>query len=62
MTLLKLRDYNETHHALSGYEMIDAVKGAIATNEVNAAMGIIVQRQQLVPRVPSGALLIRKNT
>ncbi|HGO2304293.1 TPA: L-serine ammonia-lyase, iron-sulfur-dependent, subunit alpha [Staphylococcus aureus] len=37
----KLRDYNEKHHALSGYEMIDAVKGAIATNEVNAAMGII---------------------
>ncbi|HHD6754932.1 TPA: L-serine ammonia-lyase, iron-sulfur-dependent, subunit alpha [Staphylococcus aureus] len=37
----KLRDYNETHHALSGYEMIDAVKGAIATNEVNAAMVII---------------------
>ncbi|WP_258390493.1 L-serine ammonia-lyase, iron-sulfur-dependent, subunit alpha [Staphylococcus aureus] len=37
----KIRDYNETHHALSGYEMIDAVKGAIATNEVNAAMGII---------------------
>ncbi|HDC6774476.1 TPA: L-serine ammonia-lyase, iron-sulfur-dependent, subunit alpha [Staphylococcus aureus] len=37
----KLRDYNETHHALSGYEMIDAVKGAVATNEVNAAMGII---------------------
>ncbi|HDD7649982.1 TPA: L-serine ammonia-lyase, iron-sulfur-dependent, subunit alpha [Staphylococcus aureus] len=37
----KLRDYNETHHDLSGYEMIDAVKGAIATNEVNAAMGII---------------------
>ncbi|UMT75544.1 L-serine ammonia-lyase, iron-sulfur-dependent, subunit alpha [Staphylococcus roterodami] len=37
----KLRDYNEIHHALSGYEMIDAVKGAIATNEVNAAMGII---------------------
>ncbi|HCX0800941.1 TPA: L-serine ammonia-lyase, iron-sulfur-dependent, subunit alpha [Staphylococcus aureus] len=37
----KLCDYNETHHALSGYEMIDAVKGAIATNEVNAAMGII---------------------
>ncbi len=37
----KLRDYNETHHALSGYEMIDAVKGAIATNEVNAAMSII---------------------
>ncbi|ELW9491921.1 L-serine ammonia-lyase, iron-sulfur-dependent, subunit alpha [Staphylococcus aureus] len=37
----KLRDYNKSHHALSGYEMIDAVKGAIATNEVNAAMGII---------------------
>ncbi len=41
---VKLRDYDETHHALyAGYEMIaDAVKGAIATNEVNAAMGIIV--------------------
>ncbi|WP_256083562.1 L-serine ammonia-lyase, iron-sulfur-dependent, subunit alpha, partial [Staphylococcus aureus] len=37
----KLLDYNETHHALSGSEMIDAVKGAIAPNEVHAAMGII---------------------
>ncbi|ATH61801.1 L-serine dehydratase [Staphylococcus pasteuri] len=37
----KLRDYNENNHALSGYEMIEAVKGAVATNEVNAAMGII---------------------
>lgn len=37
----KLRDYNENNHALSGQEMIDAVKGAVATNEVNAAMGII---------------------
>ena len=37
----KLRDYNENNHALSGHEMIDAVKGAVATNEVNAAMGII---------------------
>ena len=37
----KLRDYNEKNHALSGREMIEAVKGAVATNEVNAAMGII---------------------
>ncbi|MEJ7170046.1 L-serine ammonia-lyase, iron-sulfur-dependent, subunit alpha, partial [Staphylococcus epidermidis] len=33
----KLRDYNENNHALSGHEMIEAVKGAVATNEVNAA-------------------------
>ena len=37
----KIRDYNENHHALSGHEMMEAVKGAVATNEVNAAMGII---------------------
>ena len=37
----KLRDYNEKNHARSGREMIEAVKGAVATNEVNAAMGII---------------------
>lgn len=37
----KLRYYNENNHALSGKEMIEAVKGAVATNEVNAAMGII---------------------
>lgn len=35
----KLRDYNENNHALSGHEMIEAVKGAVATNEVNAANG-----------------------
>lgn len=27
--------------------MVEAVKGAVATNEVNAAMGIIVQLQRL---------------
>ncbi|BGE81536.1 L-serine dehydratase, alpha subunit [Staphylococcus petrasii] len=37
----KIRDYNENNHALAGYEMMEAVKGAVATNEVNAAMGII---------------------
>ncbi|WP_154837328.1 L-serine ammonia-lyase, iron-sulfur-dependent, subunit alpha [Staphylococcus sp. Marseille-Q1834] len=37
----KIRDYNENNYALSGYEMMEAVKGAVATNEVNAAMGII---------------------
>ena len=30
--------------------MIEAVKGAVATNEVNAAMGIICATPQLVPR------------
>lgn len=38
---VKLATYNERAHALSGYEMVEALKGAIATNEVNAAMGII---------------------
>ncbi|MDO5375490.1 L-serine ammonia-lyase, iron-sulfur-dependent, subunit alpha [Staphylococcus rostri] len=38
---IKVRKYNETHKALSGSDMITAVQGAIATNEVNAAMGII---------------------
>ena len=38
---IKLAKYNENNHALSGHEMVEAVKGAVATNEVNAAMGII---------------------
>lgn len=38
---VKLATYNEQEHALSGYEMVEALKGAIATNEINAAMGII---------------------
>ena len=37
---IKLAKYNENNHALSGHEMVEAVKGAVATNEVNA-MGII---------------------
>ncbi|MBI5974352.1 L-serine ammonia-lyase, iron-sulfur-dependent, subunit alpha [Staphylococcus canis] len=38
---IKVHEYNQKHKALSGYDMISAVEGAIATNEVNAAMGII---------------------
>ncbi|NWK84302.1 L-serine ammonia-lyase, iron-sulfur-dependent, subunit alpha [Staphylococcus sp. GSSP0090] len=38
---VKLAYYNETAHPLSGHEMVEALKGAISTNEVNAAMGII---------------------
>lgn len=38
---IKLAKYNENNHALSGHEMVEAVKGAVATNEVNAAMGMI---------------------
>src|SRR5699024_846078 len=37
----KLDRYNEDYHALSGHDMVEALKGAISTNEVNAAMGII---------------------
>lgn len=38
---IKIKNYNENNHALSGNEMMSAVMGAVATNEVNAAMGII---------------------
>ena len=38
---VKLQRYNEQYHALSGHDMVVALKGAISTNEVNAAMGII---------------------
>lgn len=38
---VKLDRYNEHYHALSGHDMVEALKGAISTNEVNAAMGII---------------------
>ncbi|MDV3052972.1 L-serine ammonia-lyase, iron-sulfur-dependent, subunit alpha [Staphylococcus ureilyticus] len=38
---VKLDRYNEDYHALSGHDMVEALKGAISTNEVNAAMGTI---------------------
>ena len=38
---VKLDRYNEHYHALAGHDMVEALKGAISTNEVNAAMGII---------------------
>lgn len=38
---IKIKEYNENNHSLSGNEMMQAVMGAVATNEVNAAMGII---------------------
>lgn len=38
---VKLDRYNEHYYALSGHDMVEALKGAISTNEVNAAMGII---------------------
>lgn len=38
---VKLDRYNEDYHALSGHDMVEDLKGAISTNEVNAAMGII---------------------
>ena len=37
--------------------MVEAVKGAVATNEVNAAMGIIVQLQSWILRNDSGRII-----
>jgi len=38
---VKLRKYRERGHTLSGDVMVEAVQNAIATNEVNAAMGVV---------------------
>lgn len=38
---VKLRKYRERGHTLSGDAMVEAVQNAIATNEVNAAMGVV---------------------
>ena len=38
---VKVKEYRQTHRTLSGDAMMAAVEGAIATNEVNAAMGVI---------------------
>lgn len=38
---VKLQAYLKSNKMLSGYTIIDAVSKAVATNEVNAAMGII---------------------
>ncbi|GAF41649.1 L-serine dehydratase, alpha subunit [Agrilactobacillus composti DSM 18527 = JCM 14202] len=36
-----LKKYREKGHTLSGDSMVEAVQNAIATNEVNAAMGVV---------------------
>ena len=38
---IKLKNYRATHQSLSGDVMLAAVQNAIATNEVNAAMGVV---------------------
>ena len=38
---VKIKNYRASHHPLSGDVMMAAVQGAIATNEVNAAMGVV---------------------
>lgn len=38
---IKLKKYREKGHTLSGDTMMAAVENAIATNEVNAAMGVV---------------------
>ena len=38
---VKIKHYRETHRTLSGDAMMEAVQDAIATNKVNAAMGVV---------------------
>ncbi|MHA3065309.1 L-serine ammonia-lyase, iron-sulfur-dependent, subunit alpha [Lacticaseibacillus saniviri] len=38
---VKMHEYRKTHKTLSGDAMCEAVQNAIATNEVNAAMGVV---------------------
>lgn len=38
---VKIKDYRKSHKTLSGDMIMSAVQSAIATNEVNAAMGVI---------------------
>ena len=38
---VKIKNYRASHHPLSDDVMMAAVQGAIATNEVNAAMGVV---------------------
>lgn len=38
---VKLHVYISAGHGLSGFTILDAVSKAVATNEVNAAMGLI---------------------
>lgn len=38
---VKIKKYRETHQTLAGDTIMEAVQNAVATNEVNAAMGVI---------------------
>jgi len=38
---VKIKKYRQTHHTLSGDTIMAAVQNAVATNEVNASMGVI---------------------
>ncbi|MCI5812583.1 MAG: L-serine ammonia-lyase, iron-sulfur-dependent, subunit alpha [Limosilactobacillus coleohominis] len=38
---IKIREYRKNHQTLSGDAMMGAVQAAVATNEVNAALGVI---------------------
>ncbi|MBW8038163.1 L-serine ammonia-lyase, iron-sulfur-dependent, subunit alpha [Lactobacillus helveticus] len=38
---VKINKYRQTHHTLSGDTIMAAVQNAVATNEVNASMGVI---------------------
>ena len=54
---IKLAKYNENNHALSVHEMVEAVKGAVATNEVNALWVSFVQLQHRILRNDSGRII-----
>ena len=53
---IKLAKYNENNHALSGHEMVEAVKGAVATNEVNALWVSLCNSNIWILRNDSGVL------
>ena len=38
---VKIKKYRQAHHTLSGDTIMAAVQNAVATNEVNASMGVI---------------------
>lgn len=38
---VKIKEYRQKHRSLSGDTMMEAIQDAIATNEVNASMGIV---------------------
>ena len=55
---VKIKDYRKSHKTLSGDMIMSAVQSAIATNEVNAAMGVVCA----TPTAGSSGTLHRSHT